>query len=167
MFILAFEVIEKTRYVLVAVSAIAGRNVGGDLHAMDAGAGGDRGAGAHRSSAYIVGIEYVCCAVGRIRTWTGKSNRISCPAETIAAVQHTIYFGEISWCRASEGIRLSNGAALQSAGARSPGADLQLNVDPVDRATAIQIAFIDDLSGCVRNHTASDRSITRCKPVRR
>ena len=152
MFILAFEVIEKTRYVLVAMSR-SWRNVGGDLHAVDAGAGGDRGAGAYGSSTHIVSIEYISCAVGRIRSGTGQSNRISCRAETIAAIQHTINFGEVSWRRASQRVRLSYGAALQSTGARSSRARLQLNVDPVNRATAIQIAFIDDLSRvCKKSH---------------
>ena len=105
------------------------------------------------SSGYIVGIEYVCGAVGCIRSWTGKRNRISGPAQAIAAIQYAIDFREISWSGASERIRLSNGSALQSAGAGPSGSNLQLDVNPVDRAASIQIAFINDLSRvCKRSH---------------
>src|SRR4029077_1855528 len=53
----------------------------------------------------------------------------------------------------------SEDTTLQDTGAFSSGSCLQLNEDSVDGAAPVQIAFIDDLSGGVRNHTAGDRGI--------
>src|SRR5678815_6073481 len=126
---------------LVGGVAIAGGNIGGDLHAMDAGAGRDRGASAHRSSGHIVGIEYVCRAVGRIGSWTGKRNRISGPAQAIATIQYAIDFREIGRNGTCERIRLSNGSALQGTRAGPSGSNLQLDVNPVNRAAPIPVSY--------------------------
>src|SRR5216684_109223 len=68
-----------------------------DLHSVDAGASSDIRAGDNGPSGHIPGIKYIRSAIGRIRAWAGKTDWISYPAQAIAAVQHTIYFGEISW----------------------------------------------------------------------
>src|SRR6185369_7518014 len=139
--------------------AVVGGNVGGDLHAMDAGAGRDRGAGAYCSSGHIVGIEYVRGAVGCVRSRAGKINRVGRRAQPVPAVQYTIDFGEVSWRSACERIRFSYGAALQNTGAGSSGSRLELYIDPVNRSAAVQVAFIDNLSRVVRDHSTSDCSI--------